>query len=289
MHADADAREMHGRRPAGESSPAGKIVPWVIAAVVLAGAGAGYYYWAGRQAATPSPAPVAAAPNVAPAAPAVQPEIHYPVPAVPEAQPAARPLPELNDSDRYVQEALAGVFSMDALQRLIVPQELVRHIVATVDNLPRKSVAIRLMPVKPVGGAFRTAGKDDRVTIAPDNAARYAPYVQVAQAVNAKKLVAAYATLYPLFQKAYEDLGYPNAYFNNRLVAVIDHLLAAPDVRGPVALVTPRVQFEYADPELEAASAGQKILIRMGAENAALVKAKLREIRRELTSAGPQS
>ena len=52
-------------------------------------------------------------------------------------------------------------------------------------------------------------------------------------------------------------------------------------------MVTPHVQAQFADPELEARSAGQKILIRMGSENAAVIKAKLREIRRELT--GPHA
>jgi hypothetical protein len=39
------------------------------------------------------------------------------------------------------------------------------------------------------------------------------------------------------------------------------------------------VLYTYADPELEARSAGQKILMRMGAENATAIKDKLRAIR----------
>ena len=45
--------------------------------------------------------------------------------------------------------------------------------------------------------------------------------------------------------------------------------------------------YQFADPELEARSAGQKIMIRMGSENAARIKAKLQEVRRELTSEPP--
>jgi hypothetical protein len=45
--------------------------------------------------------------------------------------------------------------------------------------------------------------------------------------------------------------------------------------------------YEFADPELEALSAGQKVLIRIGPENAALIKAKLRDLRRELGVEGP--
>jgi hypothetical protein len=101
-------------------------------------------------------------------------------------------------------------------------------------------------------------------------------------------LVAVYVRFYPLFQQQYEELGYPGKYFNDRLVEVIDHLLAAPEVQGPIRVTQPKVLYEFADPKLEALSAGQKIMVRMGAENAVKVKAKLREIRSALVSAGPK-
>ena len=96
-----------------------------------------------------------------------------------------------------------------------------------------------------------------------------------------------YVRFYPLVQQAYAELGYPNRYFNDRLVEVIDHLLAAPEVEGPVELVRFGPYFEFADPELEELSAGRKLLVRMGPENAAVIKSKLRELRRELAAAPP--
>lgn len=56
--------------------------------------------------------------------------------------------------------------------------------------------------------------------------------------------MALYVQLYPLFQQANVELGYPKSHFNDRVVTVIDHLLAAPvqiaalevsriDVKGP--------------------------------------------------------
>ncbi len=106
-------------------------------------------------------------------------------------------------------------------------------------------------------------------------------------AIPTDKAVATYVHLYPLFQKAYVDLGYPNGYFNDRLVEVIDHLLATPDVQGPVKLVVPHVLYEYADPDLQSRSAGQKVLIRMGSDNAKKVKAKLSEIRARVAREKP--
>jgi hypothetical protein len=62
------------------------------------------------------------------------------------------------------------------------------------------------------------------------------------------------------------------------LVFVIDHL-ETPEVSEPVELVRPKVLFEFADSDLEDLSASQKLLIRIGPENAAVIKGKLREIR----------
>jgi hypothetical protein len=81
-------------------------------------------------------------------------------------------------------------------------------------------------------------------------------------------------------------LGYPNGYFNDRLVEVIDAMLATPETTGPIQLERPNVMYTFADPALEARPAGQKLLIRMGPQNAQAVKAKLTELRAVIT-AGP--
>jgi hypothetical protein len=90
---------------------------------------------------------------------------------------------------------------------------------------------------------------------------------------------------YPLFQQAYQALGYPNGYFNDRLVVTIDNLLAAPDITTDIAVVRPNVMYQFADPKLEDLSAGQKLMLRMGPTNAAIVKAKLRELRAQVAVA----
>jgi len=102
--------------------------------------------------------------------------------------------------------------------------------------------------------------------------------------VDTAELVATYRHYYPLFQQAYRELGYPKGEFNDRLVDAIDDLLEAPQPEPPVALVSPRAMYDYADPDLQDASAGQKIMIRLGPESEARVKVKLRELRRALDS-----
>jgi len=190
------------------------------------------------------------------------------------------PLPALDDSDADLLTELSARQNRAAWDTLLAPQALIRRFVATVDNLPREQVAPQVLPVRPVGGTLRvTPTPPGGMVISGDNAARYAAYVKALDAMDVRSAVALYVRWYPLFQQAYLDLGYPKGYFNDRLVEVIDHLLATPTINEPLAVVQPRVMYQYADTSLEERSAGQKILLRMGPANAASVKAKLLAVR----------
>jgi len=252
----------------------------LLLGAIIAAAGVIYYFWQLRVEPQPPVPTPASTPQLASQSNAA-PRIEHPIEVA--GAPAAAPLPALAESDSFLQEALAGLFGGASFDLLFHPQDVVRHFVAAIDNLPRKTVAQRIMPIKPVTGAFRTSGPEGSTVVGPDNAARYTPYVRALQAVDSAKLVALYVRFYPLFQQAYAELGYPSRYFNDRVFEVIDHLLATPDVRGPIALVQPKVMYEYADPSLQDLSAGQKMLVRMGPENEAKVKAKLRELKKALT------
>jgi hypothetical protein len=276
---------------------------WVILVLVWGAIGIGAYYWWQQQGAEqqvpPAPPPVAEAPPVPPPA---EPEIRHPIgEARPEttAEPAkeAVPLPPLGESDKTVLDAIAGLVGRKSVGAFLEDTGVVRRVVATVDNLPRKKASPRVWPVRPTAGRFTTTERPDGVYLGSENERRYEPLLQLMESADTGKLVALYVRLYPLFQQAYAELGYPKQYFNDRLIEVIDHLLATPelrrpiklvppDVKGPVKLERPWVMYEFADPDLEARSAGQKILLRMGAGNAGRVKAKLRDFRRQLTQRG---
>jgi Protein of unknown function (DUF3014) len=250
---------------------------WLVGVLILASAAVLLYSWrTSRQ--TQHPAAVKATPTPPVA---TEPAIQNPVPA--PSGPSTAPLPTLAQSDAPMQQALTGVMGAQPVQQLVRPEMIVRHVVATVDNLSRKRAAVQLWPVKPVPGQFMIHGDDQHATIDPANYQRYTAYVQVLQMVDTKQLADLYFHYYPLFQQAYQNLGYPNGYFNDRLVETIDNLLQAPDVKGDVALVRPNVMYQYADPNLESLSAGQKALLRMGPDNEAAVKAKLRELKAAVT------
>jgi len=254
------------------------IWPWGLAlAVALGGIATAVYVFTGR------PAPPPTLPVEAPV-PAVVSEPAPPPPALPPPPVAVEiPLPPLDESDATLREAFTDLLGGSGpVEQFLLPDEIVRHLVATIDNLPRPKVALQIRPTTPVAGEFQAAGGEDDLTLDPANFARYRPLVALLGSVDAPALVALYRRLWPLFQQAYDELGNPPQHLDARLIEVIDHLLDTPRVDGPIRLVRPSVFYQFADPTLEARSAGQKTLIRIGPENADIVKAKLRELRAAL-------
>ena len=262
-----------------------KLGLWVALGVGLALIGiSGYLFLGGDDEAATRPEPLRVP---APSAPQEEPPpIRHPIPP-PEPEPQApppEPLPPLDESDPALRDAVQEALGEEGEAKLGLASGIVRRLVVTIDNLPRKKLAPKVRPVGPVAGSFVVQGNDQSLVLSTENYARYTPIVTLIEGLPAAQLEALYRKYYPLFQEAYEELGYPDAYFNDRMVDVIDHLLATPEVTGPIRLVQPNVFYEFADPELEALSAGQKLMLRIGPENAAVVRTKLRELRNAIAA-----
>ncbi len=193
-----------------------------------------------------------------------------------------------------VGAALSDLFGRDAVESLFQLDEFPRRFVATVDNLARSEMGARLRPLRPAGGRFAVEHRGGGEVIGSDNELRYTPYVLLLENVDVQRAVAVYARLYPLFQQAYQDLGYPHGYFNDRLVEAIDLLLATPERSAPLRVHLPSLAgstpprpwllYEFDDPDLQSLAAGQKLLLRMGPVNERRVKARLLELRKLLTA-----
>lgn len=262
----------------------------------------GFVWWQHRQAgpgvstSAESMARATAAPASLAPPPPTTPAIQHPIERVAAAPPTTQALPPLDQSDATVSRDLAELLGTGPAIRLLQLDGFVRRIVATIDNLDRAHAAARLWPVVPVEGRFTVQRDGETEYIAPANSARYAALVGLVESVDTARAAALYMKLYPLFQQAYQELGYPHGYFNDRLVEVIDRLLATPeptgplavrltDVKGPVASQPPWVRYEYVDPALQALPAGSKMLLRMGPDNARRLKARLAQWRAAITHA----
>ncbi|WP_332747493.1 DUF3014 domain-containing protein [Hydrogenophaga sp.] len=268
----------------------------VVFVVVFVGGYYGWQHFKPRQAPEPVIEPVAPAPAgtpvpLAPATPAIQ----HPIdPPAPEAAGGPAPLPTLAESDRRVGELLTDLLTPQNVLAFLQLDGFVRRAVATVDNLAREQAPTLVWPVKPTPERFTVQrGSDGVESIHPDNQRRYAPLVLMIDSVDTAQAVALYRRLYPLFQQAYEELGFPGRYFNDRLVQVLDHLIATPvptsppavtlvEVKGEVTSTRPWVRYEFSDPALESLSAGRKMLLRVGPAHQKRLQAKLRDIRQRV-------
>jgi len=259
-----------------------KAVPVVVLVLLFGGAA----WWSLTK--TPEPVDELPPPQITP----VQPAAEQPQPAPEETvvisetgvepEVVPEPLPELAESDAEVTQDLADIASTARLADYLLGDQVISRAVASIDSLTSRQVPVHINPVRPAEDKFIVETEGDKTILGEQNFDRYDDYVALLQDMDTGQLVAFYRHYYPLFQQAWEQNGGQGS-FDDRLVAVIDNLLAAPDPAGPIYLVKPEAVYLYEDPQLEAMTAGQKILVRMGSANAAVVKEKLAAIKAALT------
>ena len=277
------------------------VIVAVLAILVLLGVFAWYFYGqeqepvpvAGETAGLAVPPPVQPAQQPAPEPPAFQPVERKPVL---DHTLAELPLPPLAESDEYVSQTLDEVVGEAAVMQYFSTEDLVARTVATIDALGSRQVPGNIQAMPGPAGSFPSVenpSPSEWVTNElgdpvpqylsdPSGYRRYVTYVEMFEAVDTPTFIDLYERHYPLFQEAWKQLGYADGDFNTRLIDVIDELLATPDVEEPYELMKPEAVYLFVDEELEALSAGQKVLLRMGSENASRVKSKLSEIRQAL-------
>jgi hypothetical protein len=224
----------------------------------------------------PSDGPAAAAPPDDASAPDAP---KYPLPVTQPDAPTMAALPDTDESDPPVLEALHGLAARNVMAQFLNMQDFVRRFVVTVDHLPRELIPTQLSAVRRVPGALAVASEEGTITLQPENFSRYDAFVRFVETLDPAKMVAVYLRFYPLLQREYRAMGFPQGHFNDRVIEAIDDMLAAPEVTGPIRLEQPQVHHRFADPLLESLSAGRKIMIRVGPEHAARLKKVLREVR----------
>ena len=272
---------------------------WLALAALLLLAALALWWWQRPGPANPAPPPLPVA--TAPAGPdSAAPAAALPASAAASAAAEVAPPPPPSTEPPLAADdwpsALTALLGRDQVLRQLQTDDFARRLVATVDNLGRDSAPSRLWPVNPSPGRFQVSTQDGRTVVAASNAQRYQPLVQLLASLPAPAVVALYARAYPQLQQAYAELGYPKGSFHQRLLQVIDLLLATPEpppplaltlteVKGPIPSARPWVRYEAADPALQRLSSGQKILLRLGPDHAQRLKAQLRALRTALAPA----
>ena len=180
-----------------------------------------------------------------------------------EAAMPPEPLPALDESDAMLAGVVGALLDAERFGELLIFDSFIRHLVVSIDNLSAAKVPVKSRVNTPPAGEFlvrKESGDAESAVLDPANYRRYTRYVEMLESMDPDGVVRIYSHFYPLFQEAYESLGYPDRYFNDRMVEVIDTLLVTPEIDEPVRLLQPAVLYTFADPRLEALTAGQKML-----------------------------
>ena len=277
------------------------------AAVVAAAAAVAVFTWYLARPAAPQTASTDVVPNAAEIANSGNDVADLPAlavssaPAVPEELQAVDvPVAALPIAADEIGSTLTNFLGKKAALTFFQLDDFPQKFVATVDNLARTHAPPVAWPISPTDGQFTVQTHEGATVVSSDNGLRYTPLVLLLESINIPEAVDLYVRMYPVLQETYGELGFPNRQFNDRLMQVINHLLATPsapqviavqltEVKGPIPSLRPWVRYEFADPELEALSSGQKIMLRVGSVNQNRLKARLLAIRQEILKRSKQT
>ena len=186
-----------------------------------------------------------------------------------------------------VNKELAKNWPLAQLRKYFNLQEQARRLVITVDNLPREHVPSQLRVTRGVPELLRVKKDGETITLDPSNYERYDRIIGYVEKMDARKIGRLYAKFYPLLQRTYEETGFPEERFHDRVLAALDDMMDAPRPTGPIRLVQPKVLYRFEDDHLENLSAGQKIMIRVGPDNAARLRKVLARVRAAIAAHDP--
>lgn len=176
-------------------------------------------------------------------------------------------LPALDQSDALVRSELLALKWKPGLSALFITEEMVRRFVVQVDNIAQGRLIGEQALFKSLNNDFVARPEGDAYRLDKKNYLRYRPYLDLLSSVPPEQVAALYQKFYPLLQAAYQELGYGDAQFDDRLQQAIKVLLQAPEVTDEPLLRLPSVHYAFAQPELEQLGLAQKQMVRLGQDN----------------------
>jgi hypothetical protein len=201
-----------------------------------------------------------------------------------ELGPSVQPidLPPLDLTDPIVRDLLRHLSARPELAAWLASDNLVRSVVASVDNVAAgKTPASHLQRLKPPG-PFQAQSRGETFRIDPRSYSRYDGLADTLKSMDAGNLARVYSLLKPRMRDAYREIGHPEGDIDAATERALVHLLETPVLDGDIEVGHRALSYSFRDPALESLSAAQKQLLRMGPRNVRLVKAQLRDIAKAL-------
>jgi hypothetical protein len=191
-------------------------------------------------------------------------------------------VPLLADSDAWLRQIVSQISSHPELAEWLVTPELIRGFVVVVDTIAEGTSPASHLEMAAPEEKFGVREVDDKIYIDSASYQRFDLLTEVIESLDTEGTAELYAAIRPLFQQAYQDLGYPGEDFDATLRRAIQRVLATPVVDGPVEIERQVTAYEFSDPALEELSPAAKQFLRLGPENLQRVQAKLRALSRAI-------
>ena len=195
----------------------------------------------------------------------------------------SRPLPPLAEMDSFLRPLLSALSSRPELARWLATDNLVRQLAVAIDQAAAGGTPAQNFKVIAPETPFATRGSGSQRSIDPASYQRYDGLVSTVTSIEARKVAEVYRTIQPRLNEAYRGLGHPEGDVDRALTNALDILIDTPIVQGPMRIHAIDARgWIYVDPDLEALTASQKQLLRMGPAHAAAVVNWLRAFRTAL-------
>ena len=228
------------------------------------------------------PAPAVTAPPPAPPPATVVAEIEEPTrqPPPPPPAPVEEPLPQLEESDDAVRDALGDIPLGTAGQQYLIPGNIIERSASLVYLMAQGDVPYKLLPVSRPKAAFPVSDDGTQVVSDPAGSERYDSLTEWLESLDLASLLSSLKWFIPLFREAWSYYGEDPAAFDMAVVMALDLVIATPEVDlSEAGLIRREVVWIFEDPAIEGLAPIQKQVLRMGPENAKILKAKAAEIR----------
>ena len=203
-----------------------------------------------------------------------------PTPPPPPPAPVEEPLPRLEESDDAVRDAVGDIPLGTAGQQYLIPGNIIERSASLIYLMAQGDVPYRLLPVSRPKAAFPISDDGTQVVTDPAGFERYNALTQWLQSLDLESLLSSLEWFIPLFQEAWSYYGEDSAAFDMAVVMTLDLVIATPEIDlNEARLIRKEAVWIFEDPAIEGLAPIQKQVLRMGPENAEIVKAKATEAR----------
>ena len=189
-------------------------------------------------------------------------------------EPETPTLPLLNESDNTVRDALAAIPLGPPGQQYLLSSNIIERSSSALYLMAQGDVPYKLIPIARPKIPFPISDDGLKVTADPAGFSRYDTLSGWLRQLDIAAVFDALDWLLPLFREAWSFYGETTETFDSAVLNTLDTIINTPEIDlAEARLIRKEAVWIYEDPTIEALSPLQKQIMRMGPDNALIVKA----------------